>query len=58
MAIIKEPKGVDFVVKSQPWPDDELRKFREIIAAHKASIDTSKPKNQSPVERTKPMHSS
>lgn len=38
MAIIKEPKGVDFVVNSQPWPERELKEFRKLIKRHKSDL--------------------
>jgi hypothetical protein len=27
----REPKNVDFVVKSEPWTKEELKKFRDIM---------------------------
>ena len=29
--IIREPKNVDFVVKSEPWTEEELVEFRKIM---------------------------
>jgi len=31
MGLIREPKGVDFVVESKPWTDDELIEFRALM---------------------------
>lgn len=31
MGIIKEPVDVDFSTKSEPWTDQELKEFREIM---------------------------
>lgn len=31
MGLIREPKNVDFIIKSEPWTKDELKKFREIM---------------------------
>jgi molybdate-binding protein len=31
MGLIREPKNVDFTIKSEPWTKDELKKFREIM---------------------------
>ena len=31
MGIIKEPKEVDFTVQSEPWTEEELKDFREIM---------------------------
>jgi hypothetical protein len=42
MAIVKEPKGIDFVVKSQPWSDDELKEFRKIMAKQKSELGEKK----------------
>jgi hypothetical protein len=42
MAIIKEPKGIDFVVKSQPWSEEELVEFRKLMAKQKAELGEKK----------------
>lgn len=31
MGLIREPKNVDFIIKSKPWTAEELRQFREIM---------------------------
>ena len=31
MALIKEPKNVDFYVIDKPWSEKELAEFRELI---------------------------
>ncbi|MBL7845574.1 MAG: hypothetical protein JNK44_17050 [Cyclobacteriaceae bacterium] len=31
MGLIREPKNVDFIIKSKPWTKDELKQFREIM---------------------------
>ena len=31
MGLIREPKKVDFIVKSEPWTDKELADFRELM---------------------------
>ena len=36
MGLIKEPKNVDFTVKSKPWTAKELKDFRELMAELKA----------------------
>jgi len=38
MAIVKEPKGVDFVVKSEPWTEIELKEFRKLIKKQKSEL--------------------
>ena len=39
MRKIKEPKGVDFIVKSEPWTDKELRDFSKLIKENKETLD-------------------
>jgi len=31
MGLIREPKNVDFIIKSEPWTNEELKKFRDIM---------------------------
>ncbi len=31
MGLIKEPKNVDFTVKSKPWTREELKDFRKLM---------------------------
>lgn len=31
MGLIKEPKDIDFSTKSEPWTEQELSEFREIM---------------------------
>jgi hypothetical protein len=35
MGLIREPKDVDFTLKSEPWTKEELKKFREIMKQQK-----------------------
>ena len=35
MGLIREPKNVDFIVKSEPWTKDELSQFRLIMKKQK-----------------------
>lgn len=42
MAIVKEPKGVDFVVKSEPWSEKELKEFRKLIKKQKSELGEKK----------------
>lgn len=42
MAIIKVPKGVDFVVKSEPWSDEELKEFRKLMKKQKSELGEKK----------------
>jgi len=36
MALIREPKNVDFTVQSKPWTEEELRDFRKLMNELKA----------------------
>jgi hypothetical protein len=38
MAVVKEPKGIDFVVKSEPWSDEELKEFRKLMKKQKSEL--------------------
>lgn len=31
MGLIREPKNVDFIIRSEPWTKNELKMFREIM---------------------------
>jgi len=42
MSIVKEPKGVDFVVKSEPWSDEELKEFRKLMKKKKSELGEKK----------------
>jgi hypothetical protein len=42
MAIVKEPKGVDFVVKSEPWSEKELNEFRKLMEKQKTELGEKK----------------
>ena len=42
MAIVKEPKGIDFVVKSEPWSDEELKEFRKLMKKQKSDLGDKK----------------
>ncbi len=42
MSIVKEPKGVDFVVKSEPWTDKELKEFRKLMEKQKSELGEKK----------------
>lgn len=42
MAIVKEPKGIDFVVKSEPWSDEELKDFRKLMKKQKSELGEKK----------------
>jgi hypothetical protein len=42
MAHIKEPKGVDFIIKSEPLTDEERKGISEFIRQYKAKHDGKK----------------
>jgi hypothetical protein len=42
MAIVKEPKGIDFVVKSEPWSEKELKEFRKLMKKQKSDLGEKK----------------
>ena len=42
MAIVKEPKGIDFVVKSEPWSGEELKEFRKLMKKQKSDLGDKK----------------
>lgn len=42
MGIIKEPKDIDFIIKSEPWTDKELEDFRKLMKEQKAKKCTKK----------------
>ena len=31
MGLIREPKNVDFIIKSEPWTNEELKMLRDIM---------------------------
>ena len=31
MGLIREPKNVDLIIKSEPWTKEELKKLREVM---------------------------
>lgn len=42
MSIVKESKGVDFVVNSEPWSDEELKEFRKLMKKQKSELGEKK----------------
>jgi hypothetical protein len=51
MGLIKEPKNIDFSMKSEPWTEKELADFRKIMQELKAKNvkrkqRTAKPNNK------------
>ena len=31
MGLIREPKNIDFIIKSEPWTKEDLKQFRAIM---------------------------
>ena len=52
MGLIKEPKNIDFSVKSEPWTEQELSDFRKIMQEIKA-IKKKKKKRLLSIANTK-----
>lgn len=44
MGLIKEPKNIDFTIKSEPWTKEELLDFRKIMKVIKAKSIKKKAK--------------
>lgn len=36
MGLIKEPRGIDFLIQSEPWTKKELAEFRKLMKGQKA----------------------
>ena len=50
MGLIREPKNVDFIIKSEPWTKEELKKFREIMKQQREKLAKARLANK---KRTK-----
>ena len=50
MGLIKEPKNVDFSTKSEPWTEEELADFRQVMEKLKAKV-AIKPKRRTLIKR-------
>jgi hypothetical protein len=42
MNLIKEPKGVDFIIQSPPLTEEERKEISEFIASRKAKKNSTK----------------
>lgn len=53
MNLIKEPKGIDFIIQSPPLTDQEKKEISEFIATKKAKKNSVKrvPKSKSTVKK-------
>jgi hypothetical protein len=54
MGLIREPKNVDFSMKSEPWTEDELKELSEYIKQSKAA-NLAREKRRSRLKKTKPV---
>ena len=57
MGLIREPKDVDFTIKSEPWTKEELKLFRDIMKQQrgnrsKLKLRTTK-KSRAKIQATK-----
>ncbi len=58
MGLIREPKNVDFTIKSTSWTKEELKQFREIMKQQrekrlKLKSRASAKKNKRPIKAIK-----
>jgi hypothetical protein len=44
MGFVREPKGVDFIIKSEPLTEKERKEISKFIAAYKANSKQEKSK--------------
>ena len=51
MGLIKEPKNVDFTVKSEPWTEEELKDFRKLMSELKTKKTKIKVRSSSAKRR-------
>ena len=51
MGHIKEPKGVDFIIQSEPLTDEERKAISEFIRKDKAKYATKKTSHVRPISK-------
>ena len=56
MAHIKEPKGVDFVIASDPLTDKARQEISEFIRNYKNKTANKKVKITTPIKQSKVVH--
>jgi len=58
MGHIKEPKGVDFIIASDPLNDKARREISEFIRNYKnkPALKRKKSNKTTPIKRSKPTH--
>jgi hypothetical protein len=52
MAHIKEPKGVDFIIQSEPLTEETRKEITAFIQAYKSKKSIRKRRSQSVLEKT------
>jgi len=55
MGLIREPKNVDFSMKSEPWTEEELKELGEFIKKRKAAY-LAHEKRKRKKKSAKPAH--
>ena len=56
MGLIKEPKNVDFSMKSKPWKEEELKELSAFIKRGKATKTNSIKKDLSELNTSEATH--
>jgi hypothetical protein len=54
MGLIKEPKGVDFIIESRPLTPEEAEGLSRFIRQRKAEIKKKKPVGKAPAGKKQP----
>jgi hypothetical protein len=55
MGHIKEPKGVDFVIASDPLSDQARQEISEFIRNYKTNMKSQKPKTMTNIKQSKAL---
>jgi hypothetical protein len=56
MGYVKEPEGVDFIIKSEPLTDEDRKKISAFIAEYKAKNAPQKPNQTIPRKKKDTTH--
>jgi hypothetical protein len=57
MGHIKEPKGIDFIISSDPLTDIARKEISELIRNYKSESKSIKPKARTRKKKSKVLHS-
>jgi hypothetical protein len=57
MGHIKEPKGIDFIISSDPLTDNARKEISEFIRNYKSESKNKKQKPETIKKKTKVLHS-